>query len=109
MRANLPFSPHICALTIHKVPINSREFTVGRYQRSRLAKKPADYYIDHPACSLWQFKILVTLFSEHEPDNALFCIKDLNSTNGTFVNGIDLRKIGSVLLVNEACINLDSF
>lgn len=85
-------------LTHFKVPVNSRVFTVGRLSTTQ--PKHVNYTINHYACSLYHFKISVNLFEEGDPNSALYAISDYGSTNGTFVNGKDLRQIGDMLLTS---------
>lgn len=73
------------------IEIYGEDITMGR-------SNFCEVRVPHLTCSSRHFRIYSTVFDEHS-DPLVFC-EDLNSTNGTFVNGKMVEPGGSVLLCN---------
>ncbi|MBA4348791.1 MAG: hypothetical protein C0415_02240 [Thermodesulfovibrio sp.] len=82
---------------LKEIPLNKDVFTIGR-------KPDADIHIDNPVVSSFHAKIF--------KDGTWFTIEDMNSLNGTFVNGKKIQKCplnnGDEILIGKHTIKFIS-
>jgi hypothetical protein len=95
------FAPQIRRISSYGsagIHIGREDIVVGRSESCGVR-------ISHPTCSNRHFRIYVTVFEEGKSEPLIFC-EDLNSTNGTYVNGRNIGPGRSVLLFDGDVIEI---